>query len=117
MAAQWGNLRRLITETEIEIRKNPNAKFVGVEAYEEAGGLIRRDLTLGGLLHYGNSLARCVKSIEQPKQQEQQTKVFVSIYSSIGWAIGSATRRVNVLADDDRVVHSTPSTRMSAVIE
>jgi ParB family chromosome partitioning protein len=36
--------RRLITETEINIRTNPLAKFVGVEAYEAAGGLIRRDL-------------------------------------------------------------------------
>ena len=31
--------RRLITGTEIEIRNSPNAKFVGVQAYEEAGGI------------------------------------------------------------------------------
>ena len=36
--------RRLITGTEIDIRHNPLAKFVGVEEYEAAGGLIRRDL-------------------------------------------------------------------------
>ena len=36
--------RRLITETEINLRTNPLAKFIGVEAYEAAGGLIRRDL-------------------------------------------------------------------------
>lgn len=36
--------RRLITETEIDIRTSPFAKFVGVEEYEAAGGLIRRDL-------------------------------------------------------------------------
>ena len=36
--------RRLITETEIDIRTSPFAKFVGIEAYEAAGGLIRRDL-------------------------------------------------------------------------
>jgi ParB family transcriptional regulator, chromosome partitioning protein len=36
--------RRLITETEINIRTNPLAKFVGVESYEAAGGLIRRDI-------------------------------------------------------------------------
>jgi ParB family chromosome partitioning protein len=36
--------RRLITGTEIDIRNNPLAKFVGVEEYEAAGGLIRRDL-------------------------------------------------------------------------
>lgn len=36
--------RRLITETEINMRTNPLAKFVGAEAYEVAGGLIRRDL-------------------------------------------------------------------------
>ena len=36
--------RRLITETEINMRTSPLAKFVGVEAYEAAGGLIRRDL-------------------------------------------------------------------------
>ena len=36
--------RRLITGNEINIRTNPLAKFVGVEAYEAAGGLIRRDL-------------------------------------------------------------------------
>ncbi|PTQ82749.1 ParB family chromosome partitioning protein [Nitrosospira multiformis] len=36
--------RRLITETEINIRTNPLARFVGVEEYEAAGGVIRRDL-------------------------------------------------------------------------
>jgi ParB family chromosome partitioning protein len=36
--------RRLITETEINLRTNPLAKFIGIEAYEAAGGLIRRDL-------------------------------------------------------------------------
>ena len=36
--------RRLITGNEINIRTSPLAKFVGVEAYEVAGGLIRRDL-------------------------------------------------------------------------
>ncbi len=36
--------RRLITGTEIDIRHSPLARFVGVEAYEAAGGLIRRDL-------------------------------------------------------------------------
>ena len=36
--------RRLITGNEINIRTNSLAKFVGVEAYEAAGGLIRRDL-------------------------------------------------------------------------
>lgn len=36
--------RRLITETEVNLRTSPLAKFVGVEAYEAAGGLIRRDL-------------------------------------------------------------------------
>ncbi|HEU4854313.1 MAG TPA: ParB/RepB/Spo0J family partition protein, partial [Nitrosospira sp.] len=45
---QWqrngASFRRLITETEIDIQKSPLAKFVGVQAYEEAGGLIRRDL-------------------------------------------------------------------------
>ena len=34
----------LITGNEINIRTNPLAKFVGVEAYQVAGGLIRRDL-------------------------------------------------------------------------
>jgi len=36
--------RRLITETEINIRTNPLARFVGIEEYETAGGVIRRDL-------------------------------------------------------------------------
>ncbi|HEU4855149.1 MAG TPA: ParB N-terminal domain-containing protein [Nitrosospira sp.] len=36
--------RRLITETEINIRTSPLARFVGVEEYEAAGGVIRRDL-------------------------------------------------------------------------
>jgi ParB family chromosome partitioning protein len=36
--------RRLITETEINTRTSPLAKFVGVEEYEAAGGVIRRDL-------------------------------------------------------------------------
>jgi ParB family chromosome partitioning protein len=50
----WGNtpewqrngatFRRLITGNEINIRADPLAKFVGMEAYEGAGGLIRRDL-------------------------------------------------------------------------
>jgi ParB family chromosome partitioning protein len=36
--------RRLITETEINTRTSPLAKFVGVEEYEAEGGVIRRDL-------------------------------------------------------------------------
>jgi ParB family chromosome partitioning protein len=36
--------RRLITETELPVRTNPLAKFVGTEEYEAAGGSIRRDL-------------------------------------------------------------------------
>ena len=36
--------RRLITGTEIDITRNPLARFIGVSAYEAAGGLIRRDL-------------------------------------------------------------------------
>ena len=36
--------RRLIIGTEIDIHTNPLAKFVGAEAYEAAGGSIRRDL-------------------------------------------------------------------------
>ncbi|MBN9134265.1 MAG: ParB/RepB/Spo0J family partition protein [Nitrosospira multiformis] len=36
--------RRLITETEINIRTSPLARFIGVEEYEAAGGVIRRDL-------------------------------------------------------------------------
>jgi ParB family chromosome partitioning protein len=36
--------RRLITDTEINIRTSPLARFVGVEEYEAAGGSIRRDL-------------------------------------------------------------------------
>lgn len=36
--------RRLITEEEINIRTNPLARFIGVEAYEAEGGVIRRDL-------------------------------------------------------------------------
>ena len=36
--------RRLITDTEINTRTSPLAKFVGVEEYEAAGGSMRRDL-------------------------------------------------------------------------
>jgi ParB family chromosome partitioning protein len=36
--------RRLITETEINMRTSPLARFVGVEEYEAAGGAVRRDL-------------------------------------------------------------------------
>jgi ParB family chromosome partitioning protein len=47
-APEWqrtgSSFRRLITATEIDIRKNPLAKFVGMNEYEAAGGLIRRDL-------------------------------------------------------------------------
>jgi ParB family chromosome partitioning protein len=38
------SFRRLITGTEIDTKSSPLAKFVGVKAYEAAGGLIRRDL-------------------------------------------------------------------------
>ena len=38
------NFRRLITATEIDIQRSPLAKFVGLEKYEAAGGLVRRDL-------------------------------------------------------------------------
>ena len=37
-------LRRMITETEVDISNSALAKFVGVKAYEKAGGTIRRDL-------------------------------------------------------------------------
>jgi len=36
--------RRLITDTEINTRTSPLARFVGMEEYEAAGGSIRRDL-------------------------------------------------------------------------
>jgi ParB family chromosome partitioning protein len=46
--SQWQRngptFRRLITDTEINIRTSPLARFVGVEEYEAAGGSIRRDL-------------------------------------------------------------------------
>jgi len=38
------HLRRMITETEVDIGNSPLAKFVGVKAYEKSGGTIRRDL-------------------------------------------------------------------------
>ena len=37
-------LRRMITETEVDIGSSVLATFVGVKAYEKAGGTIRRDL-------------------------------------------------------------------------
>ena len=37
-------LRRMITETEVDIGNSVLATFVGVKAYEKAGGTIRRDL-------------------------------------------------------------------------
>ncbi|MEP6606710.1 MAG: ParB/RepB/Spo0J family partition protein, partial [Nitrosospira sp.] len=37
-------IRRLITESEVSISRSPLAKYVGVKAYEKAGGMIRRDL-------------------------------------------------------------------------
>jgi ParB family chromosome partitioning protein len=51
----WGNavndwqrrpseLRAAITNAEIDVRKNALAKFVGLDAYEAAGGYVRRDL-------------------------------------------------------------------------
>jgi ParB family chromosome partitioning protein len=37
-------IRRMITDSEVNIAKSPLAKYVGVKAYEKAGGIIRRDL-------------------------------------------------------------------------
>lgn len=37
-------LRQLLTREEVSIRHDPLARFVGVEAYEQAGGDVRRDL-------------------------------------------------------------------------
>ncbi|SMG61589.1 ParB/RepB/Spo0J family partition protein [Paraburkholderia susongensis] len=37
-------LRNAITQTEIDVRRSALARFVGVEAYEAAGGYVRRDL-------------------------------------------------------------------------
>ncbi|RZI40386.1 chromosome partitioning protein ParB [Herbaspirillum sp. HC18] len=37
-------LRQLLTKQEISIKRDPLAKFVGVEAYEQAGGAVRKDL-------------------------------------------------------------------------
>lgn len=38
------NLRRKLTENELDAERHPLAKFVGLEAYEKAGGYVRRDL-------------------------------------------------------------------------
>lgn len=40
-----GSLRRAVIETEVEASKDPRVAFIGgVDAYEAAGGLVRRDL-------------------------------------------------------------------------
>lgn len=67
--------RRLITETEIDIRTNPLAKFVGVGAYEAAGGLIRRDLFGDGDTGYMQD-AELLESLalEQLNQAAEQIK-------------------------------------------
>lgn len=38
------HLRRMLTENEIDAKDHPLALFVGIEAYEAAGGTLRRDL-------------------------------------------------------------------------
>jgi ParB family chromosome partitioning protein len=47
-APEWqrnpNNLRRALTETMVDAASDPRARFVGVEAYITAGGLIERDL-------------------------------------------------------------------------
>ena len=42
-----GALRRVLTENEVSARE-PIARFVGIKAYEKAGGHVRRDLFAGG---------------------------------------------------------------------
>lgn len=47
-ASQWertpGHLRQKLMQNELEYKRSPLAKFVGLEAYEQAGGYVRRDL-------------------------------------------------------------------------
>ena len=47
-AQEWNRnpnvLRRALTETMVDVARDPRARFVGIEAYINAGGLIERDL-------------------------------------------------------------------------
>ncbi|MDA8094893.1 MAG: ParB/RepB/Spo0J family partition protein [Betaproteobacteria bacterium] len=43
-ACQPWRIRQLLTEQEIDVLRDPMARFVGVDAYEAAGGIVRRDL-------------------------------------------------------------------------
>lgn len=43
-AKQPDRLRSRLTQDEVNAKKDPIAKFVGLEAYEAAGGVVRRDL-------------------------------------------------------------------------
>lgn len=47
-APQWrrdvDELRARLTEREVEAYRDPLARFVGLDAYEQAGGAVRRDL-------------------------------------------------------------------------
>jgi ParB family chromosome partitioning protein len=45
---QPSNLRERLTEREIDAHRHPLARFVGLDAYEQAGGGIRRDLFAEG---------------------------------------------------------------------
>lgn len=39
-----GELRAALTETEVDAKRDRRAKYIGIEAYEKAGGVVRRDL-------------------------------------------------------------------------
>ena len=90
--------RRLITETEIDVKRNPLAKFVGVAAYEAAGGLIRRDLFKDadeGYMQDAELLESLVLELNQAVESiRQEGFAWIQVYSTFGYSDETGFGRV-----------------------
>ncbi len=97
-------LRRILTEHEISFR-DPLARFVGVKAYEKAGGMTRRDLFAdedNGAMIDGDLLRKLAADKLQKHAAQLKTEglVWVDVYTTLDYASRSAYGRVRTILRD-----------------
>ncbi|GGH48992.1 chromosome partitioning protein ParB [Comamonas phosphati] len=89
-APQWqrhpSHLRERLTEREIDAYRHPLVRFVGLEAYEQAGGGVRRDLFAEGDAGVYLTDAALLERLAQDKLAGIAAKV-----KAEGWAWADAT--------------------------
>lgn len=89
-APQWqrhpASLRERLTEREIDAYRHPLARFVGLDAYEAAGGGLRRDLFAEGDAGVYLNDAALLERLAQEKLAD-----FTGLVKAEGWAWVDAT--------------------------